>query len=461
MNPERWAYWERQIRRERAAADRWLAEHEDLLGPEEPKLGLTVPASGAAQTFVTARKTRRLAMVWDESLQRCYERQVITWVIPHGKLKAAQLRHNFRDRKPVSWQPEPEPETAKTISNPSIENIPPDSTAEAEHLRAARLRRVGKFGMNVYIWNRWTLQRQAKWQERAATDDNPTKPAFKHLGLGGMTWLDIRWVTTWLKHHSEWSKLPDPVWDHEAVTKRWKAAVKAGKETQQQREGQKRHSGAQNSSPKAVLRLKPARVPVGADWHDIEIKHRCIEIERLTGRPCECREDADQFRHRRPWQNPPEEMIREWIRRFGNQPVVVGLALKRLLWVHRSVAPSLSANPYNEKPLHFQRRVDAEQRRFQLRSWINGVEQPPKYAKAYECWDFKAKRRGKKDTKWKVNLDYTIVTREKPREKKEPGYKKHDSWREIMAYLGCSRRTAFRKIKEGFCIPEKAKAAVV
>jgi hypothetical protein len=58
----------------------------------------------------------------------------------------------------------------------------------------------------------------------------------------------------------------------------------------------------------------------------------------------------------------------------------------------------------------------------------------------------------------KVNLEYELVTREKLREvsTKIPGYKLHDSWRDVMAYLGCSRRTAFRKIMEGFRIPKEA-----
>jgi hypothetical protein len=106
--------------------------------------------------------------------------------------------------------------------------------------------------------------------------------------------------------------------------------------------------------------------------------------------------------------------------------------------------------------------VDAERRRFQLRSWQNGIPQPHKYARAWELWDFKAKRNGEQDTKWKVYLDYTFVTREKPREKstKIPGYKQHDSWRVVMDYLGCSRRTAFRKIKEGFRIPTVESTAI-
>lgn len=102
-------------------------------------------------------------------------------------------------------------------------------------------------------------------------------------------------------------------------------------------------------------------------------------------------------------------------------------------------------------PLFFQIRVDAGRRRLILRSWVNGKEQPPVYAKAYECFDFKPSRKGEQDTKVKVNLDYTIVTRGKPAEKstKIPGYKTHVSWRDIMEREGVSRRTAFRRIKEG------------
>ncbi len=51
-----------------------------------------------------------------------------------------------------------------------------------------------------------------------------------------------------------------------------------------------------------------------------------------------------------------------------------------------------------------------------------------------------------------VDLDHTIIRR-KVRVKKIPGYKLHDSAAAVMAYLGCSRATAFRKIKAGFKIP--------
>ena len=101
--------------------------------------------------------------------------------------------------------------------------------------------------------------------------------------------------------------------------------------------------------------------------------------------------------------------------------------------------------------------VERTGRRFQLRSWINGIEQPPIYAKPWELVDFKPKRRGELDSKVKRYLDYTFVKRERSRkaDAKVPGYKKHVSWREVMAYLGCSRRTAFRKIKEGFQFPKQ------
>ena len=57
-----------------------------------------------------------------------------------------------------------------------------------------------------------------------------------------------------------------------------------------------------------------------------------------------------------------------------------------------------------------------------------------------------------------VKPDYTIVKSARKKSKKIPGYKTHDSAADVMAYLGCSRATAFRKIKAGFRIPEREHA---
>ncbi len=46
-----------------------------------------------------------------------------------------------------------------------------------------------------------------------------------------------------------------------------------------------------------------------------------------------------------------------------------------------------------------------------------------------------------------------IVTRAQQKKKKAPGYKLPDSTANVMVYMGCSRATAFRKIKAGFRIP--------
>ena len=155
------------------------------------------------------------------------------------------------------------------------------------------------------------------------------------------------------------------------------------------------------------------------------------------------------------------DRVEDWITRFTDEenpnPPALSLILKRLLWTFRATYPG---DPWKTKKLFFQTRVDAKLRRLQLRSWINGIPRPHRYAKAYECWDFKKKKDATGEFPiLKANLDYTIVKREHPREKKVPGYKTHDSWRDIMAYFASqgkpiSRRTAFNKIKEGFRIPE-------
>jgi hypothetical protein len=126
--------------------------------------------------------------------------------------------------------------------------------------------------------------------------------------------------------------------------------------------------------------------------------------------------------------------------------------LKRILWVFRSTADFA---PYREKKLFYHQRRPSGRRRFQLVSWNgswNGkveyryVKVEYRYVKFWDCTDY---HKGKLT----VNLDHTIVRREHPREKKMPGYKTHDSAAAVMAYLGCSRATAFRRIKEGFRIP--------
>jgi hypothetical protein len=86
------------------------------------------------------------------------------------------------------------------------------------------------------------------------------------------------------------------------------------------------------------------------------------------------------------------------------------------------------------------------------------------YAKPWECIDHRIKkvsgyrnRFGDSITHEQmrpaVQIDWTLVTRAQKKQKKIPGYKQHDSARAVMMYLGCSRATAFRRIKAGFPIP--------
>lgn len=205
-----------------------------------------------------------------------------------------------------------------------------------------------------------------------------------------------------------------------------------------------------------------------------ELIHRCHDN-------CDCKKDWRPFTTWRPWQHPPKSAL--WDGWFMEMRARTGFTepmkhllphLKWVLWVFRATAPY---DLYKPKRLFFSTRIDPGRRRLQLRSWINGIPQPHRYAKPWECYDFKAVKvhgsdsfegwgqelnapvMGKKmAVKVRVNLDYTIVKRAQPLEKKVPGYKLHDGWREIMAYFDSlgkpiSRRTAFRKIKEGFRIP--------
>jgi hypothetical protein len=163
---------------------------------------------------------------------------------------------------------------------------------------------------------------------------------------------------------------------------------------------------------------------------------------------CQCLEDWRPFITWRPWENPPTKIMQEWEEFWGLcvqykvRHVPLEGKLKNVLWEHRGTAPFL---PYNDKHrLHWYARVPSNRRRFQLRSWVNGLPRPHQYAKAWECFD----------TGYKANLDYTIVNREHPPEKKTPGYKLHVSWRVIMEHTGCSRATAFRRIAEGWSLAD-------
>ena len=106
----------------------------------------------------------------------------------------------------------------------------------------------------------------------------------------------------------------------------------------------------------------------------------------------------------RPWEQPGADWIQDWLSKFsldGGTPIALTLRLKRILWAFRATYPH---DPYREKKLYFHERVSAEhpdpnmqitlallRRRFQLRSWLNGIPRPHRYAKAYECWDFNSR----------------------------------------------------------------------
>jgi hypothetical protein len=86
------------------------------------------------------------------------------------------------------------------------------------------------------------------------------------------------------------------------------------------------------------------------------------------------------------------------------------------------------------------------------------------YAKPWECLDHRMRtvtgyRNGFGDSISHKEMKPAVrwIGRSSParrrRKKKVPGYKLHDSAANVMADLGCSRATAFRKIKAGFRIP--------
>ena len=53
-----------------------------------------------------------------------------------------------------------------------------------------------------------------------------------------------------------------------------------------------------------------------------------------------------------------------------------------------------------------------------------------------------------------MDVAYTIVKKD-PCAEEVPYYQKHDSDEDVAAFFNCSRATAFRRIKEGFRIPEE------
>lgn len=372
---------------------RWL--------PPELKRQTDIPASGAADKIRSTEEVCKLALVWDARPTaadpwggRHYEREIRYWdVLPLGFILLPDI-----------------PVVAREVCEDRSPADVTTATTPAELNRLDWLRKQRK-----RAWKAAQLKMYRKLAERHAWERLWRKDAWKAQNLP--------------------QNPPEIIFNPEQVTKLAKAAV-----SMQMRliEKDKQHETA----------------ACGAE----ELKHEC----RLH---CTCDQDWLPYVTWRPWDNPPLRKADFELMSVG----AISLPLTRILRLFSSTYPQ--GQRFREKPIFFQVRVDAERRRFQLRSWINGRPQPHAYAKAYECIDFKSKISIKPgqlphDTyplhlksgsaRWKINLDYTIVTRAARREVRidPPRYQTHDSWRDIMAYKGCSRRTAFRLIAEGFRIPE-------
>jgi len=388
-------------------------------------MGEVVEGSGAAEPLNLVVEERGLAIVWENGKQ--YEREVVTYTMPCVMMPRpwsaiAERFHTMRCSPSLVMLNFAGPSSPDTYDDMRIS--PPDLYPKRD-----------KLGHRIYI---------AKWQAKLREERKQWKFAESIAPKDIALRLTRHYAHMRLYPHKtagpDWKGEPYPrIHDVDLRLNRWNSDLDNGNT----------HARASNKAEE-----------IGTEGHP----HDCSVIERMTGNPCECREDWRQYTGLRPWQNPPEELVNDWVLRFTSEPDEIPLALtihlKRILKTFGATYPRDGLKGYKDYPEipYFQERVEAERRRFQLRSWINGAEQPPTYAKPWELVDFKPKRRGELDSKVKRYLDYTFVKREKPREVKEPGYKQHDSWRDVMAYLGCSRRTAFRKIKEGFRIPKAAAA---
>lgn len=406
------------------------------LPPEELKRQTDLPASGAAAKIRSTEEVCKLALVWDSVRGRHYEREIKYWdVLPLGFILLPDIpvvtREIFEDRSPAD---------VSTATTPAELNRLAWLRKQRKHAWKAAI-----FRMRLGAWKaslkklktdldspfcRSQIEKREKrlthfWQSRAAFP-LPNLPVYTVDRATKFGWLLPKF--TCLK--------PITLNPADERMNLWLAGLDNGKE----------HDSA----------------ACGTE----EIQHQC-------GPQCTCDQDWLPYVTWRPWQdprlNPKDIECLECDFRF------LTLRLQRILRRFSSTYPQ--GQRFREKPIFFQVRVDAERRRFQLRSWINGKPQPHKYAKAYECFDFKRKislmpgqlpddtdpLRFVKPGPWKVNLDYVIVTRAARREVRvdPPRYKTHDSWRDIMAYKGCSRRTAFRLIAEGFRIPEPTNSAMV
>ena len=390
------------IRKAPGEAHRWWND-DDPLGREEIKLGVTVPASGAAQVLQTVFRTPRG-----------------TYFIPPAIMAVAE---RFRVRLPITIHCRCEiPETL----GPFDPTLRYNSTPVARIKRLAELERQRKRAWRAAILRKRMYAWLSATKKFVARDDSPFSKK--------QTAKRERGLAEYYAHRRLYSlpDLPMQPYRVHSVDERMNRYLK-------DLDNGKAHESAAN----------------GVE----EITHSCPP-------DCTCNLDWRPFVHWRPLEQPNGglvDRVKDWISRFTLEeneiPLALTLVLKRMLWTFRATYPN---DPWNAKKLFFQSRTDAGQRRLQLRSWLNGIPRPHRYAKAYECWDFKEKKGsdGKKFPKLKANLDYTIVKREHRREKKIPGYKLHDSWRDIMAHFAAqgkpiSRRTAFNYIKAGFRIPRQ------
>ena len=430
------------------AAHDFDEQYSRWLPPKELKRQTDLPASGAAEKIRSTEEVRKLALVWEARPTtanpwggRHYEREITYFdVLPLGFILLPDIpvvaREVCEDRSPADVT---------------------TSTTPAELKRLAWLRTQRKRAWKSYVLRKYLPRWKAAIKDRKESLDSPfcrsqiekrvkrlahfwksreafplpNLPVYKVDRVNKLGWLLPKFTC----------RQPIEINHADARMNQWLADLDNGKP----------HESA----------------GCGAE----ELKHECKPH-------CTCGQDWRPHVTWRPWENP--RLNPKDIECLECDFPFLTLRLQRILRWNGSTYP-LHLH-FREKPIFFQVRIDAEKpdpsmavplslmhRRFQLCSWINGIPQPHKYAKAYECFDFKARisikpgqlphdtyplRKG--SARWKVHLDYEIVTRERRREVRidPPRYKTHDSWRDIMAYKGCSRRTAFRLIEKGFRIPE-------
>jgi hypothetical protein len=417
------AEWRRQ------GASAWLAEHHGELDPaiEDPETG--IPDATRAETLDV--------LVWDRNGWRMPDKRILPWFLLLIKARTSP----------------PLPVTTRDISDDDRSMVHDEYFFQLDESKSAVRRRLFPrkrtcFGMTVYLQNRLKL-----WE-----------------------WAKTTYTTVFYQDRLQDC---DSYWFPYGPRSLYREGF-SNKERYRAHRLLYPLTGPEKISTGQI----PHHEPFPRERHHTLAGHGAEKITHHCPDECTCDLDWRIWQNWRPWQEPSGGWSGDWelerwepLRLHGK----LTLYLKRLLWEYKGTEPQMPGSIYKDwRSVNYFRLSNGKERLCMGKYTDLEVKGGQSWwVRYWEKYFHTAKVRQIEDSPGDFfsaanvlqHLDVIVVAspsrnyigvccdldqttiRRKTREKKVPGYKLHDSAADVMKYLGCSRATAFRRIKEGFRIP--------